>query len=137
MTFSCSACHDGAAPYCAAPSSGALHACPPWQPPGPHPAVQRLPAWRLRARRCTMTYPAAARRPNPHPLQLQKREDRRLWRLLDPILSLSQSHPQKTSDLKVLSVDFFTLRSYKIHSSNPLLSIHTFSLFLKICVILF
>ena len=81
----CSARHAGATPYGAAPSSGALQHCPPWQPTGPHPAVQRLRArrctcnvqrlaarrytcnvQRLAARRCTVTY-MQTRQPSPPP----------------------------------------------------------------------
>ena len=72
LTLLCSARHAGATPYGAAPSSGALHLCPPWQPMGPHPAVQRLRArrctcnvQRLAARRCTVTYPATWLAPLP------------------------------------------------------------------------
>ena len=85
LTLLCSARHAGATPYGAAPSSGALHLCPPWQPTGPHPAVQRLRArrctcnvqrlaarrctcnvQRLAARRCTVTY-MQTRQPSPAP----------------------------------------------------------------------
>ena len=73
LTLLCSARHAGATPYCAAPSAAALHSCPPWQPLGPHPAVQRLRArrhtcnvQRLALGRCTVTYPAAGP-PSPTP----------------------------------------------------------------------
>ena len=58
LTLLCSARHAGATPYGAAPSSGALHLCPPWQPMGPHPAVQRL---RARRRTCNVQRLAARR----------------------------------------------------------------------------
>ena len=74
LTLLCSARHAGATAYGAAPSSGALHHCPPWQPTGPHPAVQRLRArchtcnvQRLALGRCTVTYPAAGPPPPPPP----------------------------------------------------------------------
>ena len=87
LTFLCSARHAGATSYCAAPSSAALHSCPPWQPLGPHPAVQRLRArrhtcnvQRLALRRCTVTYMQPPR-PSPPPTtplhQLQKKRRRR------------------------------------------------------------
>ena len=86
LTLLCSARHAGATPYGAAPSSGALHLCPAWQPWAPHPAVQHLRArrhtckvqrlaarrhtcnvQRLAARRCTVTYPAPWLGPPPPP----------------------------------------------------------------------
>ena len=99
LTLLCSARHAGATPYGAAPSSGALHLCPPWQPMGPHPAVQRLRArrctcnvqrlaarrytcnvQRLAARRCTVTY-LQMRQPSPpppSPLPVTEQTGRRL-----------------------------------------------------------
>ena len=80
LTLLCSARHTGSTPYGATPSSGALHACPPWQPLGPHPVVQRLRArrhtcnvQRLARRRCTVTYPATWLAPPPHTLSLSPR----------------------------------------------------------------
>ena len=85
LTFLSGARHVGTIPYGAAPSSGALHLCPSWQPMGPYPTVQRLRArrrtcnvqrlaarrytcnvQRLAARRCTVTY-LQPRQPSPPP----------------------------------------------------------------------
>ena len=125
LTLLCSARHAGATPYGAAPSSGALHLCPPWQPMGPHPAVQRLRArrctcnvQRLAARRCTVTYPATwLGPPQPHTLSLSPRALPPL-----PLSPLSNLLPN-LANLKNLSVDFEVKPSLKVIFSDPLVLI--------------
>ena len=130
LTLLCSICHVGATHYGATPSSGALHASPPWQPLGPHPAVQRLRArrhtcnmQRLRARRhtfkvqhlarrrCTVTYPATWLAPL-HPTH----------HTLSHSLPLPNPLPN-LANLKNLSVDFEVKPSLKVIISDPLVLI--------------
>ena len=142
LTLLCSARHAGATPYGAAPSSGALHLCPPWQPMGPHPAVQRLRArrctcnvqrlaarrytcnvQRLAAMRCTVTYPATwppPPLPTPHTTHSPT--------LLPELCPLSHSLPLSNllpnlANLKNLSVDFEVKPSLKVIISDPLVLI--------------
>ena len=100
LTLLCSARHAGATPYGAAPSSGALHHCPPWQPTGPHPAVQRLRArrctcnvQRLAARRCTVTYMQTRQPSPPPPSPLAVTEKRAAAICTPPLNPLSQILP--------------------------------------------
>ena len=123
LTLLCSARHAGATPYGAAPSSGALHHCPPWQPTGPHPVVQRLRArrctcnvqrlaarrytcnvQRLAARRCTVTYLQTRQPSPPPPSPLAVTEKQGGSHLHSP----SQSPLPNPSDPTIWSVHLFT-----------------------------
>ena len=131
LTFLCSARHAGATPYCAAPSAAALHSCPPWQPLGPHPAVQRLRArrhtcnvQRLAARRCTVTYPATWLGPPPPPPPPHHTLSHSLPELCPLSHSLPLSNPlPNLANLKNLSVDFEVKPSLKVIFSDPLVLI--------------
>ena len=143
LTLLCSVRHAGATPYGAAPSSGALHHCPPWQPTGPHPAVQRLRArrctcnvqrlaarrytcnvQRLAARRCTVTYPATWLGPPPPPPHPPTTHSLTLSPSFapSPTLPLSNLLPN-LANLKNLSVDFEVKPSLKVIISDPLVLI--------------